>query len=280
MKKTLITALLTVSGILTQPQAFAYVLYDTGGIGVSGMSSNGSQSTIYAYSSVGALTADVFGNIYTLPSGGINIITPVAGFSTFYGYGNFQSITTDTLGNVYAASVTGGINKFTSDGSISVFYGYGNFKSITADAIGNLYGASATGGINKFSSDGSISVFYGYNTFKSISSDIFGNIYAIDSSGKLDEISSQGTFSSLLQGLGSFTAVTVDKSQNIYTLGTYNYNTGITEIDTNGVVSSYSLGGITAITAATPAIPEPSTYALLGIGSIGLLMVMRRKKTV
>jgi hypothetical protein len=26
-------------------------------------------------------------------------------------------------------------------------------------------------------------------------------------------------------------------------------------------------------------IPEPSTYALFGIGAIGLLMVMRRKKT-
>jgi hypothetical protein len=27
------------------------------------------------------------------------------------------------------------------------------------------------------------------------------------------------------------------------------------------------------------AIPEPSTYALFGLGAIGMLMVMRRKKT-
>ncbi|MEI7463490.1 MAG: PEP-CTERM sorting domain-containing protein [Candidatus Taylorbacteria bacterium] len=27
-------------------------------------------------------------------------------------------------------------------------------------------------------------------------------------------------------------------------------------------------------------VPEPSTYALFGIGAIGLLMVMRRKKAV
>jgi hypothetical protein len=26
-------------------------------------------------------------------------------------------------------------------------------------------------------------------------------------------------------------------------------------------------------------VPEPSTYALFGIGAIGMLMVMRRKKT-
>ncbi|MCE9543176.1 MAG: PEP-CTERM sorting domain-containing protein [Verrucomicrobia bacterium] len=28
----------------------------------------------------------------------------------------------------------------------------------------------------------------------------------------------------------------------------------------------------------TAAVPEPSTYALLGIGAIGMLMVLRRKK--
>jgi hypothetical protein len=27
------------------------------------------------------------------------------------------------------------------------------------------------------------------------------------------------------------------------------------------------------------AVPEPSTYALFGIGAFGMLMVMRRKKT-
>lgn len=35
-----------------------------------------------------------------------------------------------------------------------------------------------------------------------------------------------------------------------------------------------------SITAGqTAAVPEPSTYALLGIGAIGMLMVLRRKKT-
>jgi len=36
-----------------------------------------------------------------------------------------------------------------------------------------------------------------------------------------------------------------------------------------------SSGG--AITAG--AVPEPSTYALFGIGAIGMLMVLRRKKS-
>ena len=37
---------------------------------------------------------------------------------------------------------------------------------------------------------------------------------------------------------------------------------------------------ITAGQTDTAAVPEPSTYALFGIGAIGMLMVRRRKKTV
>ncbi len=43
-------------------------------------------------------------------------------------------------------------------------------------------------------------------------------------------------------------------------------------------INSIVVGGVTELQAVY-AVPEPSTYALLGIGAIGLLMVMRRKKT-
>ena len=42
---------------------------------------------------------------------------------------------------------------------------------------------------------------------------------------------------------------------------------------------SDSTGQLTVQTAPPGAVPEPSTYALFGIGAIGMLMVMRRKKT-
>ena len=38
-------------------------------------------------------------------------------------------------------------------------------------------------------------------------------------------------------------------------------------------------GASVTVTDTTAAVPEPSTYALLGIGAIGLLMVLRKKKT-
>ena len=40
---------------------------------------------------------------------------------------------------------------------------------------------------------------------------------------------------------------------------------------------SYNSSYVGPITVST--IPEPSIYALFGIGAIGMLMVMRRKKT-
>ena len=38
-------------------------------------------------------------------------------------------------------------------------------------------------------------------------------------------------------------------------------------------------GVYTPVVLQNVAVPEPSTYALFGIGAIGMLMVMRRKKT-
>jgi hypothetical protein len=40
-----------------------------------------------------------------------------------------------------------------------------------------------------------------------------------------------------------------------------------------------SFSGVNALAFQPQSVPEPSTYVLLGIGAIGLLMVLRRKKT-
>jgi hypothetical protein len=48
----------------------------------------------------------------------------------------------------------------------------------------------------------------------------------------------------------------------------------------NGTISQVKIyNNITASDLATGAVPEPSTYVLFGIGAIGMLIVMRRKKT-
>jgi len=46
----------------------------------------------------------------------------------------------------------------------------------------------------------------------------------------------------------------------------------------NDAAFNTTAGASITVAADTAAIPEPSTYALFGIGAVGLLMVMRRKK--
>jgi hypothetical protein len=45
------------------------------------------------------------------------------------------------------------------------------------------------------------------------------------------------------------------------------------------VAYAYDTTGASVTVGQTAAVPEPSTYALFGIGAIGMLMVLRRKKT-
>ena len=61
-----------------------------------------------------------------------------------------------------------------------------------------------------------------------------------------------------------------------------NFNYGYVQVDVTSSGMTFGMAGVettpnVAITAG--AVPEPSTYALLGIGAIGLLMVLRKKKT-
>ena len=64
--------------------------------------------------------------------------------------------------------------------------------------------------------------------------------------------------------------------------GNGNFNYGYVQVDVTSSGMTFGMAGVEttpnlAITAG--AVPEPSTYALLGIGAMGLLMVLRKKKT-
>jgi hypothetical protein len=63
------------------------------------------------------------------------------------------------------------------------------------------------------------------------------------------------------------TAFTTDQS----TVAAANLRIGVGTLQSPGVlVNSIEIGTV---------VPEPSTYALLGIGAMGLLLVLRKKKT-
>jgi len=65
------------------------------------------------------------------------------------------------------------------------------------------------------------------------------------------------------------------------------WNSGTSLLYTTNIASTYTfqsgigMGSITSpiVLTATASVPEPTPYALIGIGSLGLLLVNRRKKT-
>jgi len=72
---------------------------------------------------------------------------------------------------------------------------------------------------------------------------------------------------------------------NVTTNGTTLFNT-FTSTDSGIYLNDIMYNGKYLITAgfnhsiqAAQIVPEPSTYTLFGLGAIGMLMVMRRKKT-
>jgi hypothetical protein len=103
-----------------------------------------------------------------------------------------------------------------------------------------------------------------------------------------------GVYGTYITGISGSTIVGFSYGNNHIANGfTYNGSAFTTLNDPNGVYGTF----ITGISGSTivgysidnngmkngfvaSAVPEPSTYALFGLGAIGMLMVMRRKKTV
>ncbi|MEI7463518.1 MAG: PEP-CTERM sorting domain-containing protein [Candidatus Taylorbacteria bacterium] len=63
---------------------------------------------------------------------------------------------------------------------------------------------------------------------------------------------------------------------NLY-VGNYN-GVGLYDATTGAAINSSLISGHSQ-SLAVSGVPEPSTYALLGVGAIGMLVVIRRKKT-
>lgn len=63
------------------------------------------------------------------------------------------------------------------------------------------------------------------------------------------------------------------------TLDLHVYNYSLPTIGTTGNILDGSTGGYNGVIGVYQVVPEPSTYALLGLGTIGMLMMIRRKKT-
>ena len=181
---------------------------------------------------------------------------------------------TSFAGSAKAAVITLNLNQFT-DGSSPIGFGYNN-GVITSDYNDGIDGSwqPGSGGFISSPARGTIGIMRGQSA---------GDGYYDNSNTPLQ----YGALIDALIGYATGGNVNVNISTGGYwaarfNAGGGNFNYGYVQVDVTSSGMTFGMAGVEttpnlAITAG--AVPEPSTYALLGIGAMGLLMVLRKKKT-
>ena len=183
---------------------------------------------------------------------------------------------TSFAGSAKASVITATLNEFT-DGSNFIGFGYNNgvINFSSSDGIFGFWNPAAEKRGDIIPASGTIGIQDGQNA----------------GDGFYDSSSTPLLYGALIDGVLSYGTTGentgVDESTGGYwaarfNAGGTNFNYGWVQVDVTSNGMTFGMAGVettpnVAITAG--AVPEPSTYALLEIGAMGLLMVLRRKKT-
>ena len=230
------------------------------------------------------LFTDAQSNVYYSSGGNIYKYTP-QGVTSLFHIDNISGIANDFEGNTYfnlsgsfykLNSVTGGLDlafNSTYAGGAIAYNPNGYFVGIQSNSFVRI------------NTDGTVqnivlNTFYGFSQ-SHFTVDSVGNIYYDNpGSGQVYKIGSNMNATSINTGNFSMPlGLTADKNGNVFIADWSNRD--VVKIQSDGTQSIYASGlnypG--SIVLSPVSVPEPSTYALFGIGTIGMLLVIRRKKT-
>jgi sugar lactone lactonase YvrE len=199
-----------------------------------------------------------------------------------------SGLTCDNSGNLYVVEQVGTILKFNSSGSSSVFASGLTLPNWLAfDGNGNAFvtthvmsgGRVVGSAIEEIDSSGHQSLFASTSStasFWGLAFDSRGNLYtATYTDGTILKFDSSGHQSIFASGLNVPDGLGFDGSGNLYvsiaSAGT------IEKFDSNGTGSIFASGLNFPLCIAVAVVPEPSSWAMLGLGAAALLVYRRRK---
>jgi hypothetical protein len=216
-----------------------------------------------------------------------SIFAPATPQSFFY-----QGLIFDSTGNLYAGNGDEYVEKFTPDGTSSVFADLGAGNSATAFAFngaGDLFVSDENeGNIFEVLPNGTVSLFTHVDgaSFFGLAINSSGDLFAADyndgnnGDGKIWEFSSNGTGSLFASGLSSPTGLAFESNGDLLEAD-YASNT-IYSFTPNGTQSVFASTGSTGSSfgpsfIAVAPIPEPSGFAMVGLGVVSLVLGSRRR---
>ncbi len=228
------------------------------------------------------LALDASGNLYVADyagsSEGIWKVTPDGTTSLFSVASRPFALAFDSLGNLYSTSQGGRIYKYSTTGSSTLVASTRQniAGGIAIDSADNIYIANySAGSIQTVSSNGTISDFVtglGNPVDLVISSN--GNLFvSLTSIGTVLKITPGGVVTTEVSGLSQPQGLDIDAFNNIYVSD----SSGIIKRSPEGASSQIWSGSVNGLGLAVSAVPEPSTYALFGLGALVLVIAARRR---
>jgi hypothetical protein len=243
----------------------------------------------YAY----GMAFDAAGNLYAASSGNNSIMKfapdgSMSVFATTAAIGP-MALAFDRAGNLFGANLLAStIEKFTPDGVGSLFAstGLNHPRALAFDSAGNLYVSNEfTRKVMKFTPGGVSSVFADLGLTKSpegLAFDKSGNLFVgvwNSGIGQSDQILkfTPGGVSSVFANTGANSCwdLAFDSAGNLY--ASFYQDQKIEKFTPEGVGSTFtSTAPNRPYNIAIQPIPEPSTFALTGLGTAALLIYRRR----
>ena len=245
-----------------------------------------STGQVSAFGSVGSvdpayMTVDSGGNLYVANregggtgTGSIDRFDPAGHLSLFTSAVDFPGgVAFDQNGNLYCAMVGNNtIEKFNSAGQGTLFAsGLNGPLPLAFDAAGNLYACNQNdSSIMKFNSSGQGSFFASSGQYgDGLAFDRNGNLFVANfGDNTIQEITPGGVstiFANVSSGLNAPLNLAFDEAGNLFVLNVG--NNSIEEFDPSGQGTLFANTGLGHVQAmAIELVPEPSSWALLGLG--------------